>query len=92
MSDPESEEPMLIPPYPLLPQFYALAEGWGSSSSSWRSWDNSGAGGKALMRPEVPGPINEAVRPRVRETALVMWAIYMCLTAILSVIIYWLEE
>lgn len=36
-----------------------------------------GAGGKAMMRREVPGPIAEAVRPRVRETALMMWAIYV---------------
>jgi trk system potassium uptake protein TrkH len=43
-----------------------------------------GAGGKALMRREVPGPINEAVRPRVRETAIVMWAIYVGLSVILA--------
>ncbi len=49
-----------------------------------------GAGGKALMRREVPGPISEAVRPRVRETALTMWAIYVGLSVVLS-IIYWLE-
>ncbi len=48
-----------------------------------------GAGGKALMRREVPGPINEAVRPRVRETALVMWAIYMGLSGILAVLLLW---
>ncbi len=36
-----------------------------------------GAGGKAMMRREVPGPIAETVRPRVRETALTMWAIYV---------------
>ncbi len=43
-----------------------------------------GAGGKALMRREVPGPINEAVRPRVRETALVMWALYVIISVILT--------
>ena len=32
-----------------------------------------GAGGKALMRREVPGPISETVRPRIRETAIAMW-------------------
>ena len=46
-----------------------------------------GAGGKALMRREVPGPINEAVRPRVRETALIMWAIYVGLSLILTLIL-----
>ncbi|MBI1315091.1 TrkH family potassium uptake protein [bacterium] len=49
-----------------------------------------GAGGKALMRREVPGPISEAVRPRVRETALTMWAIYVGLSFVLS-FVYWLE-
>lgn len=46
-----------------------------------------GAGGKALMRREVPGPTNESVRPRVRETAVVMWSIYVGLTVILSVVL-----
>ena len=46
-----------------------------------------GAGGKALMRREVPGPISEAVRPRVRETALVMWAIYVTLSFVLTVVL-----
>ena len=45
-----------------------------------------GVGGKALMRREVPGPINETVRPRVRETALVMWAIYVGLSFVLTMI------
>lgn len=46
-----------------------------------------GAGGKALMRREVPGPTNESVRPRVRETAVVMWAIYVGLTVILTIVL-----
>jgi trk system potassium uptake protein TrkH len=46
-----------------------------------------GAGGKALMRREVPGPINEAVRPRVRETAVVMWIIYVVLSGLLTIIL-----
>ncbi len=45
-----------------------------------------GAGGKALMRREVPGPISESVRPRVRETAMVMWAIYMTFSVLLTLI------
>jgi trk system potassium uptake protein len=47
-----------------------------------------GAGGKALMRNEVPGPISEAVRPRVRETALTMWAIYVGMSVVLAGILY----
>ena len=45
-----------------------------------------GAGGKALVRREVPGPINESVRPRVRETAMVMWFIYVGISAVLTLI------
>ena len=46
-----------------------------------------GAGGKALMRREVPGPITETVRPRIRETAVAMWLIYVGLSAILAVVL-----
>ena len=46
-----------------------------------------GAGGKALMKREVPGPIAETVRPRVRETAAVMWLIYVGLSVLLCAIL-----
>lgn len=49
-----------------------------------------GAGGKALMRREVPGPISDTLRPRVRETAMIMWTIYLLLSAVLSVLL-WLQ-
>lgn len=49
-----------------------------------------GVGGKALMRREVPGPINETVRPRVQETATLMWGIYVSLSALLAFLL-WLE-
>jgi len=45
-----------------------------------------GGGGKALMQREVPGPLNETVKPRVRETALAMWKIYVGLTLVLSIV------
>lgn len=41
-----------------------------------------GAGGKALLKREVPGPISESVRPRIRDTAIAMWSIYVGLSAI----------
>ena len=44
-----------------------------------------GAGGKAMMRREVPGPLSDNVRPRVRETAVLMWVIYLSLSGILCV-------
>ena len=46
-----------------------------------------GAAGKALMRREVPGPINETVRPRVRETAMLMWLIYVGFSVLLTTIL-----
>lgn len=46
-----------------------------------------GAGGKALMRREVPGPLTDSVRPRVRETAMLMWSIYLGLSAILAIVL-----
>ena len=46
-----------------------------------------GAGGKALMRREVPGPISDTLRPRVRETAMIMWTIYLALSGILTIIL-----
>lgn len=49
-----------------------------------------GVGGKALLRQEVSGPIHSTVRPRVWESAVLMWIIYMFLSA-LSVLAYVLE-
>lgn len=46
-----------------------------------------GAGGKALMRREVPGPIAETVRPRIRETAVAMWLIYVGLSVVLTMLL-----
>ncbi len=46
-----------------------------------------GAGGKALMRREVPGPVSDTLRPRVRETAVIMWTIYFVLSLVLTAIL-----
>lgn len=39
-----------------------------------------GVGAKQLFRAEVPGPITEGLRPRIKQTALVLWWIYTGLT------------
>ena len=39
-----------------------------------------GVGGKKLFNVEVPGPTQEGVRPRIRETARVLWMIYLLFT------------
>ena len=41
-----------------------------------------GVGGKHLFRSEVPGPITEGLRPKIRETSMALWRIYLSLTAI----------
>ena len=45
-----------------------------------------GGGGKALMQREVPGPLNETVKPRVREAAIIMWKIYVGLSIVLVIL------
>jgi trk system potassium uptake protein len=39
-----------------------------------------GVGGMQLFRAEVPGPTKDRLRPRIRETAKVLWAVYAALT------------
>ena len=39
-----------------------------------------GVGGKKLFQIEAPGPTQQGVRPQIRETARVLWLIYLSLT------------
>jgi len=39
-----------------------------------------GVGGKKLFQVEAPGPTQQGVRPRIRETARILWLIYVGLT------------
>ena len=41
-----------------------------------------GVGGKKLFQVEAPGPTSQGVRPRIRETARVLWLIYLGLTVV----------
>ncbi|MFK7930046.1 MAG: TrkH family potassium uptake protein [Myxococcota bacterium] len=41
-----------------------------------------GVGGKHLFRSEVPGPVAGGLRPRIRETSLVLWRLYGLFTLI----------
>lgn len=43
---------------------------------------NLGVGGKKLFAFESPGPQTQGVRPRIRETARVLWLIYLGLTVV----------
>lgn len=39
-----------------------------------------GIHGKFLFQTETPGPLKEGIKPRIKETALYLWAIYVALT------------
>lgn len=39
-----------------------------------------GVGGKILFQAEVPGPTKDAVTPRIKETASILWKLYLGLT------------
>ncbi|MCP4572991.1 MAG: TrkH family potassium uptake protein [bacterium] len=41
-----------------------------------------GVGGMQLFRAEVPGPVAERLTPRIRETAKLLWGVYVLLTAL----------
>ena len=43
-----------------------------------------GVGGMQLFRLEAPGPTTDRLRPRIRETARVLWVVYAVLTAVLA--------
>ncbi len=46
-----------------------------------------GVGGVELFKAEVPGPIAEKMTPRVRQTALILWGIYLLLSAIQTLLL-----
>lgn len=46
-----------------------------------------GVGAKHLFRSEVPGPITEGLRPRIKQTALALWWIYGGLTLLAVVLL-----
>ena len=43
-----------------------------------------GVGGMQLFRLEAPGPTTDRLRPRIRETAKLLWVVYAVLTAVLA--------
>jgi trk system potassium uptake protein TrkH len=46
-----------------------------------------GVGGKVLFQAEVPGPIKESLKPRIKETATFLWKIYVGFTLIQIVLL-----
>lgn len=47
-----------------------------------------GVGGKFLFKSEVPGPITEGLKPKIKETASALWWIYVSFTAIEAVLLW----
>lgn len=41
-----------------------------------------GVGGKELLKAESPGPVTEKLTPRVQQTALLLWGIYVLFTVV----------
>lgn len=46
-----------------------------------------GVGGMQLFKAEVPGPIADKLKPRVTETAKILWGVYLLLSAIECVLL-----
>jgi len=47
-----------------------------------------GVGGMYLFKAEVPGPISEKIKPRVRETAKILWEVYFIVSATEVLLLY----
>lgn len=46
-----------------------------------------GVGGKFLFKSEVPGPITEGLKPKIKSTAAILWWLYVGLTILLAVLL-----
>lgn len=47
-----------------------------------------GVGGYQMFRGEVPGPSADRLRPRLRETAAILWGVYLLLTGVESLLLF----
>ena len=47
-----------------------------------------GVGGKFLFKSEVPGPITEGLKPKIKQTASTLWWIYCALTAACAIALW----
>ena len=46
-----------------------------------------GVGGMQLFKAEVPGPIPEKLTPRVQQTALLLWGVYVLMTVVQTILL-----
>ncbi len=49
---------------------------------------NTGIGAVHLFNAEVPGPVSERIMPRIRDTAVILWKIYIFLTTVLIFLLW----
>jgi len=47
-----------------------------------------GVGGMQLYKAEVPGPTPDKLRPRLKDTALLLWTVYLLFTVLETVLLY----
>ncbi len=47
-----------------------------------------GVGGKLLFKSEVPGPITEGLQPKIKQTAAMLWRIYLTMTLALIALLW----
>ncbi len=46
-----------------------------------------GVGGMQLFRAEVPGPVADKLRPRIAETAKILWQVYMLISGVETILL-----
>ena len=47
-----------------------------------------GVGGMQLFKAEVPGPTPDKLRPRIKDTALILWTVYLLFTVVETILLY----
>ncbi|MDK2870738.1 MAG: trk/ktr system potassium uptake protein [bacterium] len=47
-----------------------------------------GVGGMHLFKAEVPGVVAEKIKPRIRETAKILWQVYFIVSAVEAILLY----
>ncbi len=47
-----------------------------------------GVGGMQLYKAEVPGPEHDKLKPRIKDTAKLLWEVYMLITAVQMILLY----
>lgn len=46
-----------------------------------------GVGGMQLFKAEVPGPVADKLQPRIKDTAMTLWKVYVLFTAVQTILL-----